>query len=259
MANTAPKKKHSSPSHRNAVALPDIQPAPSMAVPSSEDYLLDHLLHAGVAKLTGNLSPASLGLARHDWSVHLAFSPDKMLSLQKSLLAKTAQLGWYGMQAAAGKEVEPLAVPSPGDQRFKSEGWQRWPFNFMYQSFLLYEDWWEEATTGVRGMAPHHQDVVSFTARQWLVVFSSEVTAFRPFMRPPVRSSGPAPRETNCLARSGRMAEPWLPSTASVCFATSTEPPPLCRPDRQLDKPWRRNSQPTSPNWTNRTKKGWLP
>jgi len=172
MAHAAPKKKHPASPNRNLLALPNVQPEPSPPVPSSEDHLLDHLLHASVAKLTGNLSPASLGLARHDWSVHLAFSPDKILSLQKSLLKKSAQLGWYGLQAAAGKEMEPLALPSPGDYRFKSEGWQRWPFNFLYQGFLLYEDWWEEATSGVRGVAPHHQDVVSFTARQWLDVFS---------------------------------------------------------------------------------------
>ena len=76
------------------------------------------------------------------------------------------------LQAAAGKEVEPLALPSPGDRRFESEGWQKWPFNFMYQGFLLYEDWWKEATGKVRGVSPHHLDVVSFMARQWLDVFS---------------------------------------------------------------------------------------
>jgi polyhydroxyalkanoate synthase len=134
--------------------------------------MLDHVLHAAVARLTGNLSPTSLGLARQDWLEHLAFSPDKMLSLQKSMLKKTAQLGWYGLQAAAGKELEQLALPSPGDRRFESKEWQRWPFNFFYQSFLLHEDWWKEATGGVRGVAPHHLDVVSFMARQWLDVFS---------------------------------------------------------------------------------------
>jgi len=174
MANTASKKKPAIVSNNSNVTVVSPHPgaiAPAM-IPGSEDYLLDHMLHAGVAKLTGNLSPASLGLARHDWLGHLMFSPDKIMSLQKSFYKKTTSLGWYGMQTMAGKEVEQLTIPSPGDQRFKSDDWQRWPFNVLYQGFLLYEDWWKEATSGVRGVSPHHLDVVSSTARQWLDVFS---------------------------------------------------------------------------------------
>jgi polyhydroxyalkanoate synthase len=156
-----------------ATVAPNIAVKPTaIAVSAPQDHTLDHILHAAVAKLTGNLSPVSLDLARHDWLAHLAFSPDKILALQRSLFEKAAQLSWYGMQAAAGKQLEPLMVPSSSDRRFQSEGWQRWPFNMLYQSFLLQEEWWKEATSEVRGVSPHHLDVVSFTARQWLDVFS---------------------------------------------------------------------------------------
>ena len=171
MANIAPKKK---PTVSSSQVVPSNVQTNQLPrdIPSPEENVLDHILHAAVAKLTGNLSPASLGLARHDWLGHLVFSPDKLLFLHKSFLKKSVQLGWYGVQAAKGKEVEPLVLPTPGDQRFKSDSWQHWPFNAMYQGFLLYEDWWEEATSNVRGVSPHHLDVVSFTARQWLDVFS---------------------------------------------------------------------------------------
>ena len=175
MAITSSQKKPNATSNNkgSAVAMPNNKsnPAP-VVVTSSKEPVLDHILHAAIAKLTGNLSPASLDMARHDWLVHLTFSPDKMLSLQKSLLEKASQLSWYGMQAVAGKEMAPLVVPSPGDRRFKSDGWQHWPFNIIHQSFLLYGDWWKEATSNIRGAAPHHLDVVAFTARQWLDVFS---------------------------------------------------------------------------------------
>lgn len=167
--------KNSMPRERDSVVPIQVskQTFPVVIASTPEpEFMLDHVLHGAVARLTGNLSPASLGMARRDWLAHLIFSPDKILSLQKSLFSKMAELGWYGVQAAAGKETEPVTLPSPGDQRFKSAAWQNWPFNFLYQGFLLQEDWWKEATRGVRGVAHHHQDVVSFMARQWLDVFS---------------------------------------------------------------------------------------
>ena len=175
MANKPIKKRPHLVSSNSDISIALTPPhitTPPIVASAPENHTLDHILHAAVAKVTGNLSPASLGLARHDWAVHLAFSPDKLIALQKSLVEKVAQLGWYGMQVAAGKKIEPLILPSPGDKRFRSDGWQEWPFNVLYQGFLLYEDWWKEATTDVRGASPHNLDVVSFTARQWVDAFS---------------------------------------------------------------------------------------
>ena len=42
----------------------------------------------------------------------------------------------------------------------------------MAQAFLLQQQWWHEATTGVRGVSRHHEDVVDFTMRQWLDMWS---------------------------------------------------------------------------------------
>ncbi|WP_233254902.1 alpha/beta hydrolase [Limnohabitans sp. T6-5] len=38
----------------------------------------------------------------------------------------------------------------------------------MSQSFLITQQWWHDATTGVRGVSPHHESVVNFTVRQFL-------------------------------------------------------------------------------------------
>ena len=54
--------------------------------------------------------------------------------------------------------IEPL----PQDQRFVGEEWQSWPYNLIYQSFLLQQQWWHNATTGVRGVTQQHENVVAF-------------------------------------------------------------------------------------------------
>jgi polyhydroxyalkanoate synthase len=66
----------------------------------------------------------------------------------------------------------PCAVPQHDDKRFSKPAWAAQPFNAMAQAFLLQEQWWDEATRGVRGVSAHHEDVTHFTARQWLDTMS---------------------------------------------------------------------------------------
>jgi polyhydroxyalkanoate synthase subunit PhaC len=160
----------------------------------SDDYVLDHILHAAVAKFTGGISPASLVLAGFDWWEHLLFSPSKQHMLGQSFLEKTAQITYYAMQIASGNTVTPIITSPPADRRFVSDSWQRWPFNVMEQSFLLSQAWWLEATTGVRGVSPHHQNVTSFIARQLLDVVSPSNF---PFMNPDILATTPAPGGMN--------------------------------------------------------------
>jgi len=54
------------------------------------------------------------------------------------------------------------------DNRFRDQAWQRWPFNLLHQGFLLTQQWWHDAATGVPGISKHHEEVVSFVARQVL-------------------------------------------------------------------------------------------
>lgn len=137
----------------------------------SDEYTLDHILHGEMARLTGGISPISLALAGFDWWAHLMSSPAKKQMLHQSILEKIIQINGYSIQAALGSGVAPI-TPSPTDHRFTSDGWKQWPFNVFEQGFLLYEQWWEEATSGVRGVSGHHLDLVSFTSRQLLDMVS---------------------------------------------------------------------------------------
>ena len=73
---------------------------------------------------------------------------------------------------AADPNTPPCAAPLPQDHRFDGEGWQQWPYNLLYQSFLLTEQWWDNATAPVEGITRQHQKSLPFTVRQYLDVFS---------------------------------------------------------------------------------------
>ena len=67
-----------------------------------------------------------------------------------------------------GREGEACAEPDARDRRFRHEGWTQQPFAAYQQAFLLTQKWWDEATTGVRGMSRANERVVNFAARQIL-------------------------------------------------------------------------------------------
>jgi polyhydroxyalkanoate synthase len=138
---------------------------------SGHGYNQDRMLHAAMARLTHGLSPASLGAAAGDWLTHLALSPGKQQQLGEKALRKLHRLVLYQMQWARTR-CPPCIEPLPQDTRFRHPDWQQYPFNLIYQSFLLCQQWWWNATTEVRGVTPHHEQVMTFIARQLLDIVS---------------------------------------------------------------------------------------
>jgi polyhydroxyalkanoate synthase len=131
--------------------------------------ITDRSLHAAIARFTGGLSPAALMQAYSDWATHLAASPGKRLLLMSKAARKTLRFGNYAVRCAVeGADAENCIEPLPQDRRFAAEEWRHWPFNFFSQAFLLQQQWWHNATTGVRGVSKKHEDIVTFTTRQIL-------------------------------------------------------------------------------------------
>jgi polyhydroxyalkanoate synthase len=138
--------------------------------PSAESF--DRLVHAMQARLTGGISPVALQLAYVDWFSHLANAPGKQIELGRKFVRKFARFLVYSQRALANPECPRCIEPLVQDKRFGAPEWGQWPYLGIYQSFLLTQQWWHNATTDVPGVSRHHQDVVSFVARQILDIFS---------------------------------------------------------------------------------------
>jgi poly[(R)-3-hydroxyalkanoate] polymerase subunit PhaC len=132
------------------------------------DNTLDRLLHSSLARLTGGLSPAALGAAYFDWATHLAFSPHKQLELGQKAARQWLRWMIQAQKEGLSGDVPPCIEPLPTDRRFAGDAWRQWPFSLIYQGFLLNQQWWHNATTGVGGVEPQHQAIVEFATRQLL-------------------------------------------------------------------------------------------
>ena len=130
---------------------------------------LDLPLKSALARMASGISPASVAMAHFDWLAHLAVSPSRQAELSASALHKWLQ--WLQFAAQAGQGTQSLEPPAE-DKRFDRPEWQVPPFSVLAQAFLLTQQWWQEASTGVRGVSRHHEEVASFTVRQLLDMLS---------------------------------------------------------------------------------------
>jgi polyhydroxyalkanoate synthase len=184
----------------------DVDGRDSYAVTAVSD-IVDRSLHATIARFTFGLSPAALTKAYFDWMTHLAVSPGKRLQLVDKAARKATRFGNYAFRSALEGGKTPCCIePLPQDRRFAGEDWQKPPYNFMYQAFLLQQQWWHNATTGLRGVSKHHEAMVEFVSRQILdMVSPSNFLATNPeVLRQTVSKAG-----MNLVTGLRNMAEDW--------------------------------------------------
>jgi polyhydroxyalkanoate synthase len=155
--------------------------------------MIDRAMHAMAGRLTLGISPAAVVLAYFDWLVHLGVSPGKQAELVQKAIRKAVRFWVYAARAASDPQAPPCCIePLAQDRRFEADAWRQWPFNMIYQSFLLTQQWWFNATTDVRGVSSRHEKVVEFVARQLLdLVAPSNFLATNPeAMRKTVEDGG---------------------------------------------------------------------
>ncbi|HET7792603.1 MAG TPA: alpha/beta fold hydrolase [Rhizobacter sp.] len=146
------RERRDSPWLRDAAARPSDAAAP--VAPLERHWAIDNPFPTTVAPTT------AVG-AFLDWWTNLAASPAKQAELAREAVKLAADNWsvWSGQRV-----IDPL----PQDKRFADPAWQQMPYRGLAQSFQLWQHWWHHATTGVPGITRHHEDMVSFAARQWL-------------------------------------------------------------------------------------------
>ncbi|PBN42265.1 alpha/beta fold hydrolase [Sphingobium sp. D43FB] len=153
--------------------------------------MLDRASAGAVAQMTHGLSPVTMMQALLDWSAHLAISPGKQLQLASKAGRKFGRIADYTARRIGRNVATPAIEPLPQDRRFADPAWKRMPFDLMSQAFLLQQQWWHAATTGIGGMSRHHEEMVNFAARQFLDIFApSNFLATNPVLQGRIIETG---------------------------------------------------------------------
>ena len=199
--------QHSPASSAAAVPVPCPEDAALADPLDAMAETIDRAAHAAVAHLTGGLAPTGLSQAFTDWAVHLAASPGKNVQLAGKAMRKWSRfLEFAGRTMLDGRGGSTCIEPLPQDRRFAAPEWHALPFNLIQQGFLLQQQWWHNATTGVPGVSRHHEQVVEFAARQVLdMVSPANFIATNPVVLKKTMETGGA----NLAEGLGNFLEDW--------------------------------------------------
>ncbi len=168
---------------------------------------IDRSTHALTARFTAGLSPIALAKAYGDWAAHLAFLPGKQMRLAEKAAKKSLRFATYVARRALQPDTPPCIDPLPQDRRFDAEEWRKPPFDLYWQSFLLVQQWWHNATTGVRGVTRQDENIVAFATRQALDLFSPSNHFLT---NPEVLARTQAEAGVNLLRGAQHFVEDWV-------------------------------------------------
>lgn len=183
--------------------------SPAESSPNYHEFV-DRVSRMMIAGATGGMAPSAILSAMTDWSMHLATAPGKQAMLAEKALKAPAIV-------AAGALKPDDARPLPDDRRFGSPLWDSLPYSIMRDSFLLTEDWWQVATTDVRGMSPTNEAALSFAIRQALdMAAPSNFAHLNPEVLARARETQGASILRGLMNGVSAIAAPHMPQEAST-------------------------------------------
>jgi polyhydroxyalkanoate synthase subunit PhaC len=104
---------------------------------------------------------------------HWASEPSKFVAAQNELFQSYADLWGRSFRRFLGEEVEPVAVPEPGDNRFKDPDWSNGQFfDFWKQAYLITSRWAEDLTRNTEGVDEKTRKRALFYLNQMLAAAS---------------------------------------------------------------------------------------
>ena len=110
--------------------------------------------------------------------------PGKLAAAQGDLLQSYADLWGRSFRRFFGEEVEPVAEPEPGDNRFKDPDWSdKQYFDFWKQAYLISSRWAEDVTRNTEGVDDKTRKKAMFYLEQMLAALSP---SNNPFTNPEV-------------------------------------------------------------------------
>ena len=127
------------------------------------------IFHHWLERIAAGITPDAYSTAFQDWLNQLARSPEKQVQLIFSFWQSLSQLQLYTANTIiSDNNKDNIIDPEATDRRFKADEWQKYPYNIYQQAFLLYRNWWQQATHNIKDVEPHNLDLVSFTIRQMI-------------------------------------------------------------------------------------------
>lgn len=122
----------------------------------------------------------TLGSFAQAWVSH----PGKLAQAQGELLHSYADLWGRSVRKFLGEDVEPIAEPEPGDNRFNDPGWsENQYFDFWKQAYLITSRWAEDITQNTEGVDERTRQKAMFYLEQ---VLSAMSPSNNPFTNPEV-------------------------------------------------------------------------